>query len=108
LICLQRSVTTNLPLKRLRILGLPSDIINLVSAGLKERWFKVRIDGVNSILFDLLLGTVKDLYWGLYFMRYLSRHSDIDDFYAFVDYTLIPKWNASLPLQFKWRKHLKH
>jgi abortive infection bacteriophage resistance protein len=52
-------VNLYLLLKRLRIIGLPPDCIELIEVWLKNRCFYVSIDNTNSALFDLLLGTVQ-------------------------------------------------
>jgi hypothetical protein len=44
---------------RLKIIGLPIDVIELIKLWLEHRTYYVSIDGVNSILFDLRLGTVQ-------------------------------------------------
>jgi hypothetical protein len=46
-------------LKRLRIIGLPDDIVDLINIWLKNRLYHVSVDGDNSVLHDLLLGTVQ-------------------------------------------------
>ena len=46
-------------LKRMRIIGLPNDLVNLVSVWLKQRSFYVYIDGNSSLLYDVLLGKVQ-------------------------------------------------
>jgi hypothetical protein len=46
-------VDTRLLLKRLKIIGLPSDIIRLIELRLTRRSFYVSIDGINSQLIDL-------------------------------------------------------
>jgi hypothetical protein len=48
-------------IKRLRIVGLPSpsDLIKQITEWLKESFFYVNIDGVNSILYDILLGAIQ-------------------------------------------------
>jgi hypothetical protein len=52
-------VDINLLLKRLNVLGLPSDIIGLVEIWLRDRYYFVSIDDHNSIMYDLLLGMVQ-------------------------------------------------
>jgi hypothetical protein len=52
-------------LKRLRIVGLPQDIIRLFEVWFKERSFYISIDGTNSVLLDLLLGTVQGSMFGI-------------------------------------------
>jgi hypothetical protein len=53
-------VNVDLLIRRLRIIGLPEDVTELIKVWLDNRAFYVRIDGTNSILFDLLLGTVQE------------------------------------------------
>ena len=52
-------VDVNLLLKRMKIMGLPEDLIELVSLWLRNRFYYVSINGINSTLFDILLGTVQ-------------------------------------------------
>ena len=40
-------------------MGMQGDVIDLINVWLNERMYYVSIDGVNSVLFDLLLGTVQ-------------------------------------------------
>jgi hypothetical protein len=49
----------DLLVKRLRIIGLPDDVVDLIKVWLMNRFYYVSIDGKNSVLFDLLLGTVQ-------------------------------------------------
>jgi hypothetical protein len=51
-------VNVNLLIKRLKIIGLVCNLIQLITAWLTNRLCYVSIDGSNSIFFDLLLGTV--------------------------------------------------
>jgi hypothetical protein len=52
-------VNIRLLLIRLKRIGLPTDVIELIKLWLETRSYYVKIDGVNSILFDLQLGTVQ-------------------------------------------------
>jgi hypothetical protein len=73
-------VNINLMLKRLRIMGLPNVEVSLISVYLKEHSFYVSIDGYNSILFDLLLGTVQGSILGPVFHAiFVSPIFDIAD-----------------------------
>ena len=91
-------VNINLLLKRLRIVGLPNDIVDLISVWLKERNFYVSIDGSNSILYDLLLGTVQGSILGpVLYAIFVSPVFSIAELSAFADDTFIPKWNKMLP-----------
>ena len=48
-------VNTSLLLKRLKIIGLPADVIGLIEIWLEERSFYVSITGETSFLFDIIL-----------------------------------------------------
>jgi hypothetical protein len=52
-------VNIELLLKRMRIIGLPNDVVNLISVWLKQKSYSVSINGKILELFDLLLGTVQ-------------------------------------------------
>jgi hypothetical protein len=43
-------VNVKLILKRLKITGLPEDIIELITVWLKDRFYSVSVNGENSIL----------------------------------------------------------
>jgi hypothetical protein len=45
-------------------LGLLHDIVDLAEVRLKDRSFYISIDGTNSVLLDLLIGTVQGLILG--------------------------------------------
>ena len=47
-------VNIDLLIKRLKIVGLPDDVVNLIKVWLINRSFYVSVDGENSILYDLL------------------------------------------------------
>jgi hypothetical protein len=50
-------------MKTLKHVSLLTDIIELISVP-EKRTYYVRLDGVSSVMFDLLLGTVKDSVFG--------------------------------------------
>ena len=52
-------VNIELLLKRLRILGLPKDLIKLIQIWLTDRKFYVEIDGLCSMLLESDTGTVQ-------------------------------------------------
>jgi hypothetical protein len=87
-------VNTNLLIKRLKIVGLSEDVIDLFEVWLKERSYYVSIDGVNSVLFDLLLGTLQGSILGLVlYAIFVTPMFDIDFFLSFANDTCIPKSN---------------
>ena len=91
-------VDIKLLIKRLHIIGLPGDIINLIKEWLSNRHYYVDIEGENSCLFDLLLGTVQGSILGpILYAIYVSPMFDKHFLLAFADDTFIPKFNTSLP-----------
>ncbi len=46
-------------IKRLKIIGLPKDVMELIKAWLKDCSFYVSTDNNNSILFDLICGIMQ-------------------------------------------------
>ena len=72
-------------LKRMRIIGLPNDLVNLVSVWLKQRSFFVYIDGNNS-LYHVLLGKVQGSVLGpVNYAIFFSPLFDLEDMSAFAD-----------------------
>jgi hypothetical protein len=92
-------VNINLLIKRLKVIGLPGDTIELISQWLNNRSFYVGIDGFNSVLFDLLLGTAQgSILEPVLCTIFVSPLFDTADFPAFANDILIPKYNNSLSL----------
>ena len=90
-------VNINLLIKRLSKIGLPCDVIRLISSWLRERSFYVSIDGENSVLYDLLLGTVQGSILGpVLYAIFVSPMFDLEELSAFADDTFIPMSNTSL------------
>jgi hypothetical protein len=52
-------VNVRLLIKRLKIMGLPDDVIQLIQERLTDRCYHVDINSTTSTLFDLLLSTVQ-------------------------------------------------
>jgi hypothetical protein len=52
-------VNIKLLIESLRIIRLPNDLIELIKVWLEGRSFYVSIDGLNSYILDLMLGTVQ-------------------------------------------------
>jgi hypothetical protein len=52
-------VDIRLHIKRLKVFGLPFDVIELIEVWLQDRMYYVSLDGQNLVLYDLLLGTVQ-------------------------------------------------
>jgi hypothetical protein len=87
-------VNTDLLQKRLKIIGLPGDDVKLIGVWLQGRSYYVSLDGLNSIIFKLLLGTVQGLILGpVLCVLFFSPLFEIKDFSAYADDTYIPRWN---------------
>ncbi len=79
-------VNINLLLKRLRIIGLPNDLVELISVWLKDRSYYVSLDGTNSVLFDIHLGTVQGSVLGpVLYAIFVSPLFDITPILSFAD-----------------------
>ena len=79
-------VNIDLQLKCIRIIGLPNDVISLITVCLNERMNYVSIDIVNSVLYDLLLGTVQVLFLGLIiYSLFVSPLFYVESLLSFVD-----------------------
>ena len=77
-------------------MGMPGDMIDLINVWLNERMYYVSIDGVNSVLFDLLLGTVQGSILGpVLYAIFVSPLFDLEFMLAFADGNFIPKTNQS-------------
>jgi hypothetical protein len=86
-------VNTDLLLKKLKIMGVSNDVIYLVSVCLKQRSYYVCIEGENSNLHDLLLGTIQGSnFRPVLFLIFISPILNV-----FADASFIPRWNASTP-----------
>ena len=90
-------VNIDLLLKRLKIIGLPDDVISLIEVWLKNRSFYVSLDGENSILFDLLLGTVQGSILGpILYALYISPLFDLEFMLTFADDNYIARFNYTM------------
>jgi hypothetical protein len=78
----------NIPLllKRMSIIGLPHDVIELVRVWLTNRSYYVSVGGGNSCFFDLLLGTVQGSVLGpILYAIFVSPLFDIVPVLSFAD-----------------------
>ena len=79
-------VNTKLLMKRLKIIGLPDDVIKLIDVWLSERTFYVDLNGKTSILIELICGTIQGSILGpILYAIYVSPVFDITDMYNFAD-----------------------
>ena len=85
-------VNVDLLIKRLRILGLPKDVIDLINIWLNNRMFYVTVEGNNSLLYELLMGTVQGSILGpVLYAMFVSPLFDLEAFFAFADDIFIPR-----------------
>ena len=91
-------VNIDLLIRRLHNFGLPDDVIALIKVWLTDRSYYVCVDGTNSMLYDLLLGTVQGSILGpVLYAMFVSPAFDIEPHYAFADDSYILRWKNSLP-----------
>jgi hypothetical protein len=90
-------VNIKLLIKLLKIVGLPRDIINLIAVWLINRFFYISIDGTNSTMFKIILGTVQGSILGpILYAIFVASLFDQEMFLAFAEDTFIPRIEQSL------------
>jgi hypothetical protein len=95
-------VNIDLFLKSLKIIGSPEDLIDLISAWLRNRLYYVSIYGANSTYSDRLLGTVQGSILGpILYAIFTSPLFDIEDMFAFADNKFSQRSYCSLPMLIK-------
>ena len=109
-------VNVELLLKRLKIMGLPSDIILLVSEWLTTRYFYVSLEGGNSCIHSSGVGTVQGSILGpILYALFVCPVFDLAMLTMFADDNYIIHWNKhkadliiqtknTLELIIKWMK----
>ena len=87
-------VNVELLIKRLKIIGLPSDVIDLISVWLHERQFYVSLDGKNSFVHESGVGTVQGSVLGpILYSLFVSPLLDLVKITLFADDNYILTWN---------------
>ena len=90
-------VNVKLLVKRLRIVGLPSDVIELIKIWLSNRMFYVDINGSCSYIKTSESGTIQGSRLGpILYAIYVSPLFDIEKMTNYADDNLIVRWNNSL------------
>ena len=90
-------VNIDLLIKQLKIIGLPEDVISLIRVWLSNRSYYVTVEGTNSILFDLLLGTVQGSILGpILYAIFVSPVFDQEELFAFADDTFILRMGTNI------------
>ncbi len=91
-------VDIKLLVKRLVILGLPSDVVDLIKLWLEDRSFYVSIEGENSIMRELVRGTVQGSILGpILYAIYVTPLFDHHKLTNFADDNFIIRWNDDIP-----------
>ena len=90
-------VNIELLLKRLRILGLPKDLIKLIQIWLTDRKFYVEIDGLCSMLLESDTGTVQGSVLGpILYAIFVSPLFDLTPITNFADDNFVVVWNNQI------------
>lgn len=90
-------VNTKLLVKRLKIIGLPSDIVRLIELWLGHRSFYVSINGTNSMVIDLNCGVIQGSILGpMLYAIYVSPLYDLLKLTTFADDNFIIRWNSCM------------
>ena len=91
-------VNVDLLIKRLKIIGLPSDIICLINEWLNTRYFYVSVDGENSIIHSIGVGTVQGSILGpILYALFVSPLFDLAKMTLFADDNYVLCRNTHLP-----------
>ena len=89
-------VSINLLIERLRIIGLPGDIIALIKLWLENRSFYVEANGLNSLFYDINSGTIQGSILGpILYAIFVSPLFDLTDLSNFADDNFAITWHKS-------------
>ena len=90
-------VNTELLVKRLRIMGMPKDLIQLIREWLKGRSYYVQVGEDCSALFDSDVGTIQGSVLGpVLYALFVSPLFDLDDVINFADDNFCVEWDKDL------------
>ena len=90
-------VNTELLIKRLKIMGMPSDLIRLIREWLTGRSFYVQIGEDHSAMFDSNEGTIQGSILGpILYALFVSPLFDLTQITNFADDNFYVEWNADL------------
>jgi hypothetical protein len=88
-------VNIDLLIRRIKILGLPTDVVDLFKLWLEDRFFYVSKDGNNSLHLELVCGTVQGSILGpILYAMYVSPLFDLHDLTNFADDNFIIRWSS--------------
>ena len=89
-------VNIDLLMKRLRILGLPDDVLSLVELWLRKRLFYVDINGEISKLYEIDYGTIQGSILGpVLYAIYVSPLFDLTELSNFADDNFALTWHTN-------------
>ena len=89
-------VNIDLLLERLRIVGLPVDVVELIKVWLTNRSFYVELNDLNSVLHDINLGTIQGSILGpILYAIYVAPLFDLTDLSNFADDNFILTFNEN-------------
>ena len=92
-------VNVDLLIKRLSIIGIPDDIITLISEWLKSRFFYVKVGDNSSIIHSSNVGTVQGSILGpILYAIFVSPLFDLAEMTLFADDNYLICWNRSVEL----------
>jgi hypothetical protein len=92
-------VNIELLLKRLKIIGLPDDLLTLINNWLTERYFYVSVEGLNSFVHTSNVGTVQGSILGpILYAIFVSPLFDLANMTLFADDNYVIHWNSDLSL----------
>ena len=92
-------VNTELLVKRLRIMGMPNDVIGLIREWLRGRSFYVQIGDDHSAMFDSDVGTIQGSILGpILYALFVSPLFDLTQITNFADDNFYIEWNSDLAL----------
>ena len=89
-------VNINLLIDRLRVIGLPGDIVDLIKIWLENRSFCVEVNGLNSLFYDVSSGTIQGSILGpILYAIYVSPLFDLTDLSNFADDNFAITWHSN-------------
>ena len=90
-------VNVNLLVKRLKIIGMPKDLVKLIEIWLTDRTFYVEINGINSRVYNSIDGTVQGSVLGpILYAIYVSLLFDLTSLTNFADDNFIIEFNSKV------------
>ena len=90
-------VDLKLLVKRLKIIGLPKDVVDLIEVWLSDRSYFVSLNGRNSRLIDLSHGTIQGSILGpILYAIYVSPLFDLTDLTNFADDNFALVWSNTV------------